>query len=259
LKLAKAKMNSDFQKNESEKRIDDDIIFFNSYFEMLSSLDKVSADKSQKSILQSMDLIKARYIYARDLFKTLFFQIKYSNYFDNGEIYVSNQQKEELMFKCFYIFNDAANEGIYEANYFLGLMHQNGCYTKINKDMAYYYFCLAASFSHSLSFYEIYKMIKSKEIKIYKEELNNDLIKKVIFDYLKSSAEEGYIEAMYELGNEYIKGQLCKKNYELAYAWHRQACRNGYVLSYVNYFLIIRNLVEIYCTLEAMTLTKINH
>jgi len=51
---------------------------------------------------------------------------------------------------------------------------------------------------------------------------------------LKSSAEEGYIEAMYELGNAYIKGELCKKNYELAYAWHRQACRNGYTLSYVS-------------------------
>jgi TPR repeat protein len=38
---------------------------------------------------------------------------------------------------------------------------------------------------------------------------------------------------MFELGNEYIKGNLIEKNYELAYAWHRQACRNGYFLSYV--------------------------
>jgi len=218
-----------------EKRIDDDIIFFKNYFEMLSSLDKNSAERSQKSLLKSEDLIKARYIYSRDLFKTLFFKIKFSNYLDNGEIFVSNYEKEELMAKCFFIFNESAKEEIYEANYFLGLMHLHGCYTKVNKTVAYYYFCLAASFAHSLSFYELFKIIQSKEVEFYKEEENMDISKKVMFDYLKSSAEEGYIEAMYVLGNEYIKGVLCKKNYELAYAWHRQACRNGYILSYVKF------------------------
>ena len=221
------------KKTESEKRIDDDITFFNDYFEMLSSIDKNSAESSQKSLFHSKELIKARYIYARDLFKTLFFQIKFSNYFDKGEIYLCNSEKEEIMAKCFYIFNDAAKEEIYEANYFLGLMHLNGCYTKVNPTMSYYYFSLAASYSHSLSFYELFKMTKSKEIKTCIEEQNEDITKKVMFDYLKSSAEEGYTEAMFELGNEYIKGELCRKNYELAYAWHRQACRNGYVLSYV--------------------------
>jgi len=185
---------------------------------MLASFDKKKVEESQKNIFESKNLIKARYIYARDLFKTLFFQIKYSNYFDNEEYSIRK-----------------ANKGIYEANYFLGLMHHNGSYTKINKYKAYYYFSLAASHSHSLSFYELYKMIKSKEINLYDDLKNDDIVKKVIFDYLKSSAEEGYIEAMYELGNEYIRGEICKKNYELAYAWHRQACRNGYVLSYVSF------------------------
>lgn len=202
---------------------------------MLASFDKKKVEESQKNIFESKNLIKARYIYARDLFKTLFFQIKYSNYFDNEEYSISKEEREEFMAKCFYIFNDSANKGIYEANYFLGLMHHNGSYTKINKYKAYYYFSLAASHSHSLSFYELYKMIKSKEINLYDDLKNDDIVKKVIFDYLKSSAEEGYIEAMYELGNEYIRGEICKKNYELAYAWHRQACRNGYVLSYVSF------------------------
>lgn len=232
LKLAKAKINPEIRKDSSEKKIDDEINFFNNYFEMLTSLEKKTAEKSQKKLMDSINLIKARYIYARDLFKTLFFQIKYSNYFEDGQMYISNNQKEEFMAKCFYIFTDAASQGIYEANYFLGLMHQNGCYTKVNKTMAYYYFSLAASFSHSLSFYEIYKMINSKELNLYQED--TELAKKVMFDYLKSSAEEGYIEAMYVLGNEYIKGELCKRNYELSYAWHRQACRNGYILSYVS-------------------------
>jgi TPR repeat protein len=54
-----------------------------------------------------------------------------------------------------------------------------------------------------------------------------------MFDYLKMSAEEGYVEAMHELGNQYTLGEICKKNYLYALAWHRQACRNGYLLSYV--------------------------
>ena len=53
-----------------------------------------------------------------------------------------------------------------------------------------------------------------------------------IFEYLKESAKEGYVQAMYTLGNEYLKGELCSKNYTKALAWHRQASRNGYILSY---------------------------
>ena len=36
----------------------------------------------------------------------------------------------------------------------------------------------------------------------------------------------------HELGNQYISGTLRKKNNLKALAWHRQACRNGYILSY---------------------------
>lgn len=226
-------MNLTNKKNIKEKELDEDIIFFNDYFKIIASMDANAKQAAQKSIIDSKNMIKSKYIFARDLFKTLFFQIKFSNYFNNGEIYVSNSQKEELMANCYYTFKEAAEEGIYEANYFLGLMALNGCYSQVNKTMAYYYFSLAASYSHSLSFYEIYKMIKHNDINIYNNEDQQKLKKAVVFDYLKSAAEEGYLEAMYELGNEYMKGELCKKNYELAYAWHRQACRNGYILSYV--------------------------
>ena len=201
-------------KTEKEKNIDNDITFFNDYFQMLASIDENKTQEAQNNLFMSQDLIKAKYIYARDLFKTLFFQIKFSNYFENEKVYISDSEKEEYMSKCFFIFKDAANEGIYEANYFLGLMYHNGCYAKINKNIAYYYFCLAASFSHSLSFYELYKMIKNNEIDIYDNEKNDkDISRKVTFDYLKSAAEEGYIEAMYQLANEYIKGELNKRNY----------------------------------------------
>lgn len=55
-----------------------------------------------------------------------------------------------------------------------------------------------------------------------------------MFDYLCLSAEEGYVEAMHELGIQYLKGTICKKNILNSLAWHRQACRNGYYLSYEN-------------------------
>jgi hypothetical protein len=64
---------------------------------------------------------------------------------------------------------------------------------------------------------------------------NDDISLKniVMLDYLKMSAEEGYTQGMFELANEYIKGEICKKNLLKAMVWHRQAARNGFFLSYV--------------------------
>jgi TPR repeat protein len=72
--------------------------------------------------------------------------------------------------------------------------------------------------------------IKDNQVDLYKDE---SIRRVVLFEYLKSSAEEGYVEAMHELGNAYMEGKICKRDYLKALAWHRQACRNGYVLSYV--------------------------
>jgi TPR repeat protein len=72
-----------------------------------------------------------------------------------------NMSKEEKIYhyeKIYYCMEEASDEGIYEAYYFLGLMNLNGLYTKINIKKAFYYFCLAASYSHSLANYELYKM-----------------------------------------------------------------------------------------------------
>lgn len=69
-------------------------------------------------------------------------------------------------------------------------------------------------------------------MKLFADE-ETELKKEVLFDYLKLAAEEGYVEAMHELANEYVKGEICEKDYRLALAWHRHACRNGYALSYV--------------------------
>ena len=63
---------------------------------------------------------------------------------------------------CETIFKKAAKKGLYEANYFLGLM----CLNKNENKLAYYYFNIAAGKSHSLSFYELYKMIKQEKISL---------------------------------------------------------------------------------------------
>jgi TPR repeat protein len=54
-----------------------------------------------------------------------------------------------------------------------------------------------------------------------------------MFKYLKLSAEEGYPPSMYELGNSYLEGSIVNKDTYKALAWHRHACKNGFILSYV--------------------------
>lgn len=54
-----------------------------------------------------------------------------------------------------------------------------------------------------------------------------------MFKYLLYAAEEGHLEAMHELGNEYCKGEIVTRDYFLGLAWLRHACKNGYIFSYV--------------------------
>ena len=150
--------------SRKEKQIDSDILFFNNYFIMQTSKDLAKVKDAQENIMQSKS-IKSKYIYARALFKPLNFQSKFSNYLqgkDYHDDYISESQKEEMLEICETIFKKAAKKGLYEANYFLGLMSLN----KNNYNMAYYYFNIAAGYSHSLSFYELYKMIKQEKISV---------------------------------------------------------------------------------------------
>ena len=144
---------------------------------------------------------------------------------------MSDDERKFIYQKVYDIMKEAIEAGIYEANYILGLMYLNGFYTAKNNLKAFYYFSIAASYSHGMAYYQLYKILKEDKLIIYKD--NEDSVKKLaLFDYLSRSAEEGYLEAMHELGNHYISGNLRKKNYLKALAWHRHACRNGYILSY---------------------------
>jgi len=144
---------------------------------------------------------------------------------------ITEGEKEYLYEKIYYIMEDALRAGIYEADYILGLMYLKGLYTKQNSRKAFYHFCKSASYSHGMAYYELYKFLKEDRLAIYSDD-EQSVKTQAMFDYLSNSAEEGYVEAMHELGNQYIIGAIRKKNNLKALAWHRQACRNGFILSY---------------------------
>lgn len=184
--------------------------------------------ESCANIFKDKENIKAKYITARDLFNIITFNMYNLPEYQS----ISDTEKQFFYEKVYYIMEEAIQHGIYEANYIIGLMHLNGYYTKKNLRKAFYYFSTAASYSHGMAYYELYKYLKDEDtLGIYAED-EGFLKKQAMFDYLTNSAEEGYLEAMHELGNQYLSGHLRKKNYLKSLAWHRQACRNGYLLSY---------------------------
>ena len=174
---------------------------------------------------------KGKFVYSRDLYNFL----KHNP----DKINESDKQMYEHIFQ---IFLDVSRESsIYESYYYLGEMFLNGDYVLQNIEKAYRYFCVAASYNHGLSFYKLYTLLKEKNIRKSNVSESTSLTvlnefqddeKSLMFRYLKRSAEEGYVEAQHELANCYMSGEICKIDYKLALAWHRQACRNGFILSY---------------------------
>ena len=220
LKLALAKSGNEEEHTETK--------FYLDYFRKNSAPDSEEMDKATDSIFNNKDYIKAKYVTSRDLFKI----ISYNILEIQGLESIPQAEKDFIYSKIYYLMEEASDKGIYEAYYILGLMHLNGYYTKVNAKKAYFNFCIAASYSHAMSFYQLFKMTKENIINVYLDE-EFRVKKHATFDYLKLSAEEGYVEAMHELGNEYCKGEYTKRNLLKALAWHRQACRNGFSLSYV--------------------------
>jgi TPR repeat protein len=233
LQLALRKANSEEEKKEIDFYLDylQKINASNIYIIKLESKDEIIA-LNNKFYDKQIYNKKSKYVTYRDLFKIF----TYSETFgvELSKLNVSKEMVEQFYMNMYELCEEVSKEGIYEAYYYLGIMNQKGLYTKVNKKKAFYYFCLAAANSHALSFYELFHILKNETLfdDIYKENKN-----RAMYDYLKYAAEEGYPAAMYELGNEYIKGEICPQNYYKALAWHRHACRNGYFLSYVNKIL----------------------
>lgn len=79
-------------------------------------------------------------------------------YSGTGKEQIKEHEKEVFYSEVYSTFEDSAEAGIYEAYYFLGIMNLKGLYTKVNKKKAFFYLTLAASCSHSLSYFEMYKL-----------------------------------------------------------------------------------------------------
>jgi TPR repeat protein len=220
LRLAKLSCKNEQELKETE--------FYLDYFRKTGATNKKDVDEAHNNLRRENDYIKAKYVNSRDLFKIVTY-----NLFNILKEEIPAKEKYHIYSTIFECMEEASNCGIYEAYYYLGLIYLHGYYPQINKQKAFYYFCLAASYSHSLAYYELYKMLKNNSVDIYDDTLEARKSKnRALFHYLKLSAEEGYIEAMHELGNIYITGELNKKNKLKALAWHRHACRNGHLLSY---------------------------
>lgn len=182
-----------------------------------------------------MNNLKGKFVYAKDLY----------NYMKFHPDEMNENQRQQLFEHVFNIFDQvAANSPIYEAYYYLGEMFLNGDYVQKNVDKAFRYYVVCSSHSHALSFYKLYTLIKEQKIRKkevlytpveYDDSNLNEPTqdeKTLMLRYLKRSAEEGYVEAQHELANCFMSGIYTKVDLKLALAWHRQACRNGFIASY---------------------------
>lgn len=144
LQLAYIKSKELKDKNEIE--------FFRDYFILQSqTTTDEEKTKAREHLKNNKHYIKAKFIFYREIFKLI-------TYFQQMVENITPHEKNFHYEQVFYTMDEASQSGIYEANYFLGIMHLNGYYTKINKQKGFYYICLAASCSHSLAYYELYKM-----------------------------------------------------------------------------------------------------
>jgi TPR repeat protein len=98
---------------------------------------------------------KTKYIHYRDLFKILTYEHLYTK--EDSRAF-SKEDKDYLYGIVYDGMVEAAEHGFYEAYYFIGMMNLNGLYTKKNIKKAYFNFCVAASYGHALSYFELYKM-----------------------------------------------------------------------------------------------------
>lgn len=245
LELLEYKLKEEKIKNENKgKEGICEMEFYYKYFKS-QIVDNVDRKGSSSSFLNSLSLektvssdsyYKEKYIYARDLFKFLY--ILPENDEVKREIYksynITNNKKRNIYKQLLGIF-DQTSISIYESHFYMGLIYKHGLSGEVDLIKAYIFFSLAASKFHAISLYELYEMVKSNQVDFLYNSNNNandQIKKKAILEYLLLSAEEGYTTSMYILGNEYIKGELIQKSYYKALAWHRQACKDGYFLSY---------------------------
>ena len=195
----------------------------NRLFEIVSS--KNFTDHHPKYIKDTEQ--KMLFLYSRELFKIIYLNLKSETL---KKIKLKDQEIITVLGNLLKIF-DKTKEKIYESYYYIGLYYYEGFIFEKDISKSYYYFTKSASKSHSLSLFMLAQI--ENENKTY----NNINMKKQQLSYLnllKNSAEEGYTLSMYYLAELYNSKLLINviQKKKKALSWHRQASRNGFLLSY---------------------------
>lgn len=129
-----------------------DFEFFYDYFShSRADLSQEERRNVEARIYNKDAFYKAKYIFARDLFKLI-------AYGEKGKDHKFTNDNIKTLYKEITKILNSVKDLIYEAHYILGYMRLNSLFYKRNIEWAYYHFSIGASFMHASCFYEIYKM-----------------------------------------------------------------------------------------------------
>ena len=171
----------------------------------------------------------AQYTYGKELFSVV-----RNNKLDDKKVereylqYAYDQQVQKHTNDS-YSLKSSADQGIYSAYFYLGMIHLEGMHPVEKKDpeKALDYYIRGAAKNNPYCYFELSRIYGEGELVPKDERLQ--------FTYLKRAACEGFVTAQHLLGIAYAEGgRLCKRNDKLALAWFREAIRNGNMVSYLN-------------------------
>lgn len=158
----------------------------------------------------------AAFSYAQDIYQAL----------RSDKIKEEPEQLEFIFQSVFELFLMAANEGVYNAHFYLGMIFYEGIFVDQDIERAMDHYIKGAAKNNAFCYFELSR--------IYDEGVYEQKSPGLKFLYLKRSAEEGFLTAQHMLGIAYHEGSLVKKNDKKALAWFRESVRNGFTASYLN-------------------------
>ena len=172
---------------------------------------------------------------------------------DNNIISISNNQNFEQILadanenyykknyeKAFYLYTLAAEQGIAEAQYYLGLMYKEGQGTKVDYIKAVELFEKADKNGYTLAKdYIIELQFKLGEMFYYGESVVKSYT--AAFKWYSKAANQGHAEAEYSLGFMYRNGEGVAQNYSQALKWYTRAAKQGYIRAQYNLGLMYEN------------------
>lgn len=124
-------------------------------------------------------------------------------------------------------FRRLADSGDPAAQWWLGIAYAQGRGAKMDENQAVRWFRKAAAQGNVWA---------QRQLEEWKPQMPNQLFRQYQqepnrakrIEYLKNSAEQGYAQAQYELGNHYYFGWVVKKDQAQAVQWYRRAADQGH-------------------------------